>query len=40
VQELLWVLNEAGYYSIGFADDIAIIIGKFLSTVSEVLQMR
>ena len=39
VDELLWDLNEAGYYSIEFADDIAIIIrGKFLSTVSEVLQ--
>ena len=39
VDELLWDLNEAGYYSIGFADDIAIIIrGKFPSTVSEVLQ--
>ena len=39
VNELLWDLNEAGYYSIGYADDIAIIIrGKFPSTVSEVLQ--
>ena len=39
VDELLWHLNEAGYYSIGFADDIAIITrGKFPSTVSEVLQ--
>ena len=39
MDELLWDLNEAGYYSIGFADDIAIIIrGKFPSTVSEVLQ--
>jgi Reverse transcriptase (RNA-dependent DNA polymerase). len=39
VDELLWDLNEAGYYSIGFVDDIAIIIrGKFPSTVSEVLQ--
>ena len=36
---LLWDLNETGYYSIGFTDDIAIIIrGKFPSTVSEVLQ--
>jgi Reverse transcriptase (RNA-dependent DNA polymerase). len=39
VDKLLWDLNEAGYYSIGFADYIAIIIrGKFPSTVSEVLQ--
>jgi hypothetical protein len=38
VDELLRDLNDAGYYSIGFADDIAIIIrGRFLSTVSEVL---
>jgi hypothetical protein len=39
VEDLLWDLNEAEYYSIGFSDDIAIIIsGKFPSTVSEVLQ--
>ena len=39
MDELLWDLSEAGYYSIGYADDIAIIIrGKFPSTVSEVLQ--
>jgi len=39
VDQLLWDLNEAVYYSIGFADDIAIIIrGKFPGTVSEVLQ--
>jgi RNase H. len=39
MDELLWNLNEAGYYSIGFADDIAIIIkDKFPSTFSEVLQ--
>ena len=40
MQELLWVLNEAGYYSIRFADDIAIIIirGNFPSPVSEVIQ--
>ena len=39
MDDLLRDLNEAGYYSIGFADDIAIIIrGKFPSTVSEVLQ--
>ena len=39
LDELLWDLNETGYYSIGFADDIAFIIRcKFASTVSEVLQ--
>jgi Reverse transcriptase (RNA-dependent DNA polymerase). len=39
VDKLLQDLNEAGYYSIGFADDIAIIIrGKFPSTLSKVLQ--
>ena len=43
VDELLWDLNEAGYYSIAFADDIAVIIiiiirSKFPSTVSEVQQ--
>jgi Reverse transcriptase (RNA-dependent DNA polymerase). len=39
VDELLWDLNEAVYYSIGFADDIASIIrGKFPSSVSEILQ--
>ena len=38
MDELLWDLNEAGYYSIGFADDIPIIRCKFPSTVSEVLQ--
>jgi Reverse transcriptase (RNA-dependent DNA polymerase). len=39
VDELLWDLNEAGYYSIGFEYDIAIIIRpKSRSTVSEVLQ--
>ena len=38
IDELLWDLNEAAYYSIGFADDIAIIIrDKFPSTVSEVV---
>ena len=39
VDELLWDLNEVGYYLIGFTDDTAIIIrDKFPSTVSEVLQ--
>jgi Reverse transcriptase (RNA-dependent DNA polymerase). len=39
MDELLWNLNEAGYYSIGFADYIAIIIrGQFPSTVSEAVQ--
>jgi hypothetical protein len=40
LNELLWDLNEAGYYSIGFAGDIAIVIrDKFPSSVSEVLQI-
>jgi hypothetical protein len=35
----LWGLNDDGYYSVGYADDIAVLInGKFLSTVSEHLQ--
>jgi hypothetical protein len=39
VDKLLRELNEGGYYAIGYADDIAILInGKFLQTVSEVLQ--
>jgi Reverse transcriptase (RNA-dependent DNA polymerase). len=39
VDKLLWDLNEAGCYSIGFADDIAIIIrDKFPNTISEVQQ--
>ena len=39
VDKLLWDLNEVRYYSIGFVDDIAIIIrDKFPSTVFEVLQ--
>ena len=37
VDEMLWYLNEAGYYAIGFADNTAIIIrGKYPSTLSEV----
>jgi hypothetical protein len=39
VDGLLWGLDSNGYYTIGFADDIAILInGKFPHTVSEVLQ--
>jgi hypothetical protein len=39
VDGLLGELNEGGYYAIGYADDIAILLnGKFPQTVSEVLQ--
>jgi hypothetical protein len=39
VDELIWELNDGGYYTVGYADDIAILInGKFPQTVSEVLQ--
>jgi hypothetical protein len=39
VDDLLWGLNNNGYCTVGYADDIAILInGKFLQTVSEVLQ--
>jgi hypothetical protein len=39
VMEDLWELNSSGYYTVGYADDIAILInGKFPQTVSEVLQ--
>jgi hypothetical protein len=39
VDDLLWGLNSNGNYTVGHADDIAILItGKFLQTVSEVLQ--
>jgi hypothetical protein len=39
VDELLGELNKEGYYAVGYADDIAILInGKFPQTVSEVLQ--
>jgi hypothetical protein len=39
VDGLLGELNEGGYYAIGYADDIAILInGKFPQTVSKVLQ--
>jgi hypothetical protein len=37
VGDLLWGLNSNGYYTVGYADDIAIS-GKFPQTVSEVLQ--
>jgi hypothetical protein len=37
VDDLLWELNSNGYYTIRYADDIAILInGKFPYTVSEV----
>jgi hypothetical protein len=39
VDDLLWELNSNGYHTVGYADDIAILInGKFSHTVSEVLQ--
>jgi hypothetical protein len=39
VDDLLWGLNDDGYYTVGYADDIAILTqGKFLTTVSECLQ--
>jgi hypothetical protein len=39
VEDLLWELNINGYYTLGYADDMAIFInGKFLHSVSEVLQ--
>jgi hypothetical protein len=39
VDELLWDLNDNGYYTVGYSDHIAILInGKFPQTVSEVLQ--
>jgi hypothetical protein len=39
VDDLLWELNSNGYYTLGYADDIAILInGNFPYTVSEVLQ--
>jgi hypothetical protein len=38
--DLLWELNDKGYYTVGYADYIAILIhGKFPSTVSECLHM-
>jgi hypothetical protein len=39
-EQLLWELNDSGYYTVGYADDIAILInGKFPQTVSKVLQI-
>jgi hypothetical protein len=39
VDDLLWELNSNGYYTVGYAVDIAILInGKFPYTVSELLQ--
>jgi hypothetical protein len=39
VDDLLWGLNDDGYYTVGYADDIAVLIhAKFLTTVSECLQ--
>jgi hypothetical protein len=39
VDYLLWGLNNNVYYTIGYADDTAILInGKVLQTVPEVLQ--
>jgi hypothetical protein len=39
VDDLLWELNKKSYYTVGYADDIAILInGKFPQTMSEVLQ--
>jgi hypothetical protein len=38
VDEHLWELNDNDYYTVGYADDILILInGKFPRTVSEVL---
>jgi hypothetical protein len=40
VDDLISGLNSSGYYTVGYADDIAILInGKFPHTVSEVLQI-
>jgi hypothetical protein len=39
VDDLLWGLKYNGYYTVGYADDIVILInGKFPRTMSEVLQ--
>jgi hypothetical protein len=39
MDDLLWALNNSDYYTVGYADGIAILInGKFPQTVSEVLQ--
>jgi hypothetical protein len=38
VDDHLWGLNYRGYYTGGYADDIATLNGKFPPTVSEVSQ--
>jgi hypothetical protein len=39
VDDLLWELNDSGYYTVGYADDIAIQInGELPQTVLEVLR--
>jgi hypothetical protein len=39
VDDFIWGLNSNGYYTVGYADDIAILInGKFPHTVSEIFQ--
>jgi hypothetical protein len=39
VDYLLWRLDSNGYHTVGYANDMAILInGKFLQTVSKVLQ--
>jgi hypothetical protein len=39
VDELIWELNDGDYYTVGYADDIAILInGEFPQTVSVFLQ--
>jgi hypothetical protein len=39
VDDLLWVLNNNGYYIVGYADNIEILTsGIFPQTVSKVLQ--
>jgi hypothetical protein len=39
VDDFIWGLNSNGYHTVGYADDIAILINrKFPHTVSEVLQ--
>jgi hypothetical protein len=40
VDDFIWGLNILGYYTVGYADDITILInGKFPHTLSEVLQI-
>jgi hypothetical protein len=41
VDDLLWGLNNNGNYTVGYADNIALLIDwKFLQTVSKVLTNR